>query len=119
MLVRLVVARTRNRGAWWRHLEIRSPCGRKLLPIKRARIEIFEEVGIKVKNLEYFGSQPWPFPHSLMVGYLAEFESGDIVVDGKEIHEAYWCDVDDLPFVPPNLSIAGRLIEHTANMLKK
>lgn len=81
--------------------------------------EVFEEVGIKVKNLEYFGSQPWPFPHSLMVGYLAEYDDGDIVVDGKEIHEAYWCDIDDLPFVPPNLSIAGRLIEHTVKMFKK
>lgn len=80
--------------------------------------EVYEEVGIKIKNLEYFGSQPWPFPHSLMVGYLAEYEEGDITVDGKEIHEAYWCDIDDLPFVPPNLSIAGRLIEETVRRLK-
>lgn len=75
--------------------------------------EVFEEVGIKVKNLEYFSSQPWPFPHSLMVGYLAEYDSGDIVVDGHEILEAKWFDFDDLPFVPPTFSIAGQLIETT------
>ena len=75
--------------------------------------EVFEEVGVQIKNLEYFGSQPWPFPHSLMVGYLAEFDSGEIQVDGHEILEAHWFDVNDLPFVPPNLSIAGQLIEAT------
>lgn len=81
--------------------------------------EVFEEVGIKVKNLEYFGSQPWPFPHSLMVGYLAEHDSGDIEVDGKEILEADWFDLDDLPFVPPNLSIAGQLIEELIERSKQ
>jgi NAD+ diphosphatase len=75
--------------------------------------EVFEEVGLKVKNVEYYQSQPWPFPHSLMIGFLAEYESGDIVVDGKEIHEAYWFDIDKLPVVPPKFSIAGRLIEQT------
>jgi NAD+ diphosphatase len=82
--------------------------------------EVFEEVGIKVKNVEYFSSQPWPFPHSLMVGYIAEHDSGDIVVDGKEIIEADWFNIDNLPIVPPKFSIAGRLIEETQQrMLKK
>lgn len=82
--------------------------------------EVFEEVGVKVKNVEYFNSQPWPFPHSLMVGYLAEYDSGDIVVDGKEIIQADWFDIDNLPVVPPKFSIAGRLIEETQKrMLKK
>lgn len=80
--------------------------------------EVFEEVGVKVKNLEYFGSQPWPFPHSLMVGFLAEHESGEILVDGHEILEAHWFDADELPFIPPNLSIAGQLIEKTVAMIK-
>ncbi|MBF7074125.1 NAD(+) diphosphatase [Glaciecola sp. MH2013] len=75
--------------------------------------EVFEEVGISIKNIEYFNSQPWPFPHSLMVGFIAEYESGDIVVDGKEILEAHWFDIDKLPIVPPKFSIAGRLIEET------
>ena len=81
--------------------------------------EVFEEVGIRVKNIEYFNSQPWPFPHSLMVGYLAEFDSGDIVVDGKEIIQADWFDIDNLPVVPPKFSIAGRLIEETQKRMAK
>lgn len=81
--------------------------------------EVFEEVGIKIKNLEYFGSQPWPFPHSLMMGFLADFDSGEIKVDGKEILEAHWFAVDDLPFVPPNISIAGKLIDETLSRIAK
>jgi NAD+ diphosphatase len=81
--------------------------------------EVFEEVGIKVKKLEYFSSQPWPFPHSLMVGYLAEYDNGDIVVDGKEIIQADWFDIDNLPVVPPKFSIAGRLIEETQKIMAK
>ena len=74
--------------------------------------EVFEEVGLKVRDIRYFGSQPWPFPHSLMIAYTAEFESGDIVVDANEIAEARWYGPDDaLPPVPPlGISIAGDLI---------
>jgi NAD+ diphosphatase len=75
--------------------------------------EVMEEVGIKVKNLQYFASQPWPFPHSIMVGFLAEYESGEIEVDGKEILEAHWYDFDKLPNIPPEFSIAGQLIKAT------
>jgi len=81
--------------------------------------EVFEEVGITVKNLRYFSSQPWPFPHSLMVGFLADFDSGEIEVDGKEILEAYWFDPDKLPNIPPKLSIAGQLIQHTIEEIKQ
>lgn len=80
--------------------------------------EVYEEVGIQVKNIEYFGSQPWPFPHSLMVGFFAEYASGDINVDNDEIEQAYWFDIDDLPTVPPNLSIAGQLIEEMVARIK-
>ena len=52
--------------------------------------EVMEEVGLKVKNIEYFGSQPWPFPNSLMIGFTANYESGEIKVDGKEILKAKW-----------------------------
>lgn len=72
--------------------------------------EVFEEVGIHVKNLRYVASQPWPFPHSLMIGYTAEWESGEIQPDGDEILDAGWYSADDLPPIPPPLSIAGRLI---------
>lgn len=72
--------------------------------------EVFEEVGIKVKNLKYFGSQPWPFPDSLMVGFTAEYESGKISVDGNEITSAGWYTKESLPDVPNNSSIAGKII---------
>lgn len=77
--------------------------------------EVYEEVGIKVQNLRYFGSQPWPFPHSLMVGFIADYKSGEIAVDGKEILTADWFDLDNLPTTPPTLSIAGQLIETCKN----
>jgi NAD+ diphosphatase len=80
--------------------------------------EIFEEVGVRVTDIEYFGSQPWPFPHALMVGYLAKWESGDIQIDDHEIADAQWYDVDDLPLTPPKFSIAGQLIETVVNRAK-
>ncbi len=73
--------------------------------------EVHEEVGVRVKDIRYFGSQPWPFPHSLMVGFTAEWESGDIVVDGEEIAEAQWFRPDALPMIPPPLSISRKLID--------
>lgn len=81
--------------------------------------EVFEEVGIQIKNLRYFSSQPWPFPHSLMVGFLADFDSGEIAVDGKEILEAHWFGENELPNIPPKLSIAGQLIQHTLEEIKQ
>lgn len=76
------------------------------------RREIFEEVGLVVGDVEFRGSQPWPFPHQLMIGFGARFESGDIACDGVEIVEAGWYFPDDLPPIPPvGLSIAGRLID--------
>lgn len=73
--------------------------------------EIMEEVGLKVKNITYFDSQQWPFPHSLMIGFLAEYESGEITVDGEEIVHADWFDLDNLPVIPPNVSIARKMID--------
>ncbi|MCK9150701.1 NAD(+) diphosphatase [Methanobacterium alcaliphilum] len=73
--------------------------------------EILEEVGLKVKNIEYFGSQPWPFPHSLMIGFTAEYESGDIEVDGKEIEHARWFTKKEIPDMPSKISIASELID--------
>jgi NAD+ diphosphatase len=73
--------------------------------------EIQEEVGLRVKNVKYFSSQPWPFPNSLMIGFTAEYESGEISVDGREISQADWYDVHKLPEVPPEISIAREIIE--------
>jgi NAD+ diphosphatase len=75
------------------------------------RREVFEEVGVKVKTIRYFGSQPWPFPDSLMVAFTAEHAEGEIRVDGNEISEAGWYAADALPPVPPPISIARRLID--------
>ncbi|WP_334032081.1 NAD(+) diphosphatase [Alteromonas sp. P256] len=79
--------------------------------------EVFEEVGVKVKNLRYFNSQPWPFPHSLMVGFIAEYDGGDIVCQDNEIDDAQWFDVDALPNIPPKVSIAGQLIAETLSLI--
>lgn len=73
--------------------------------------EIMEEVGIKVKNIRYFGSQPWPFPNSMMIGYIAEYDSGEILVDGVEITDADWYEVKNLPELPTKISIARKLID--------
>ena len=73
--------------------------------------EVEEEVGIVVDGIEYVASQPWPFPHSLMLGFRARWVSGDIVCDTREIAEAAWFDRNDLPMVPPAISIARRLID--------
>ncbi|HEX2927375.1 MAG TPA: NAD(+) diphosphatase [Ruminiclostridium sp.] len=73
--------------------------------------EIMEEIGIKVKNVRYWGSQPWPFPNSLMLGFTAEYDSGEINVDGMEISHADWYDSDNLPELPPKVSIARKIID--------
>jgi NAD+ diphosphatase len=73
--------------------------------------EVKEEVGITVKDIAYFGSQPWPFPDSLMIGFTAEYESGEIQIDGEEIIEAGWYRAGNLPRVPGKLSIARQLID--------
>lgn len=75
------------------------------------RREVLEEAGVVVGPMRYFGSQPWPFPNSLMVGFVAEWESGEIEVDGEEIGEAGWFAPGELPPLPPRLSIARRLID--------
>jgi NAD+ diphosphatase len=73
--------------------------------------EVGEEVGIRLRDVRYVGSQPWPFPHSLMVGFRAEWEGGEIHPDGIEILDAAWWSVDDLPPIPPSISIARTLID--------
>jgi NAD+ diphosphatase len=73
--------------------------------------EVAEEVGIAVRNLRYFGSEPWPFPDSLMVGFVAEFAGGTIRVDNREIEAAGWFTRDTLPPFPSKTSISRALIE--------
>jgi NAD+ diphosphatase len=73
--------------------------------------EVFEEVGVRVTNIRYFGSQPWPFPHSLMVGFTAEYDSGEIRVDGREIDDARWFTPDTIPNIPRKGSISREIID--------
>ncbi|MEH6452440.1 MAG: NAD(+) diphosphatase [Psychromonas sp.] len=72
--------------------------------------EVYEESGIKVKNIQYVTSQPWSFPHSLMMGFLADYDSGEIKVDKHELAEASWYNFDDLPNIPTEGTIARKLI---------
>ncbi len=73
--------------------------------------EVREEVGISVSDVEYVASQPWPFPHSLMVGFRASYAGGDVVLDETEIVDANWYHRDALPSIPPGISIARKLID--------
>lgn len=75
--------------------------------------EVFEESNIRIKNLRYVASQPWPFPHSLMVGYLADYDEGEINIDPAELRDANWFRYDALPQLPAYYTIARRLIEDT------
>ena len=79
--------------------------------------EVREEVGLAVGALRYAGSQPWPFPHQLMLGFYAEHRGGDAVADGDEIVEARWCRYDALPDVPPARSLSGNLIAARSRQL--
>ncbi len=80
------------------------------------RREVREEVGIEVSKLRYFGSQPWPFPNSLMIAFTAEYVSGEISIDGEEIEEAAWYAADKLPKrIPGAMSVARKLIDWFAS----
>jgi NAD+ diphosphatase len=73
--------------------------------------EVREETGVEVKNLRYFGSQPWPFPHSLMIAFTAEYAGGEILIDESELADAGWYAADALPSIPDPITVARRLID--------
>lgn len=75
------------------------------------RREVMEETHLTIKNLTYFGSQPWPYPSGLMVGFMAEYESGDIHLQRSELSRGAWFRYDNLPQIPQKLSIARRIID--------
>lgn len=80
--------------------------------------EVMEEASIKVKNLRYVSSQPWPFPQSLMMAFMADYDSGEINIDPKELLDAGWYRFDALPLLPPAGTIARRLIEDTVALCR-
>jgi len=73
--------------------------------------EVREETGIAVRDIRYFGSQPWPFPDSLMIAFTAQYAGGEIRVDGTEILDAQWFAYNQLPKIPGKISIARDLID--------
>ena len=73
--------------------------------------EVKEEVGITVQNLRWFGSQSWPFPHSLMLGFLADYAGGALDPQKEEIEDAQWFRRDNLPALPQPWTIARRMIQ--------
>lgn len=73
--------------------------------------EVWEETGVKVKDIRYIGSQSWPFPSQIMAGFVAEYAGGEIRVDHNELEDARWFSLDALPLLPPPRSIARYLLE--------
>lgn len=76
------------------------------------RREIKEEVGIEIKNIRYFKSQPWPFPDSLMIAFTAEYAGGELSIDHHEISKADWYSPEEFPPIPKKFSVARMLIDH-------
>lgn len=80
--------------------------------------EVMEESNVRIKNLRYVSSQPWPFPHSLMMAYLAEYDDGELRHDPSELRDAAWFRYDQLPLLPPPGTVARRLIEDTVALCR-
>ena len=74
--------------------------------------EVAEETGITITNLRYFGSQPWPYPNGLMVGFEADYVAGNIHLQKEELSHGAWFSKENLPAVPDKLSIARKMIDH-------
>ncbi len=74
--------------------------------------EVSEETGLSIDNIRYFGSQPWPYPSGLMVGFNADYVSGDVHLQKSELSKGSWFRYDNLPRIPQRLSIARKLIDN-------
>ncbi len=81
--------------------------------------EVMEETSLKIKNITYFGSQPWPYPCGLMVGFYAEYASGEISLQRSELSAGAWFNIHNLPQIPDKLSIARKLIDNWIEKVEK
>src|SRR5688572_19256063 len=81
--------------------------------------EIAEEVGVRIKSSRYFASQPWPFPHSLMIAFVCEWESGELKPQDGEIEAANWFELLQLPTLPSKISIARKLIDAVCQEMRQ
>ncbi|MBS0350259.1 MAG: NAD(+) diphosphatase [Proteobacteria bacterium] len=81
--------------------------------------EVHEEVGISIKNLRYYSSQPWPFPSNLMIGFTAEYDMGDIKVNKTELEDAQWFSIHNLPPLPKPISLSRQMIDAHASLRKR
>lgn len=84
-----------------------------------AHREVKEELGLEITDLEYFGTQDWPFPDSFMIAFHAKYLRGDLTIDNKEIVDAQWFSIENLPPYPPSTSIAKRLIQSKIEKIRK
>ena len=75
------------------------------------RREVMEETRLRINNLKYFDSQPWPYPSGIMIGYVAEYESGTVKLQDEELNAGAFYDREHLPELPQKLSIARRMID--------
>lgn len=73
--------------------------------------EVYEEVQLEIANIRYVTSQSWPFPHSLMLGFIADYVAGDIVIQQDELRSAEWFSLDQLPILPDKGTISRYLID--------
>jgi NAD+ diphosphatase len=80
--------------------------------------EIREETGLEVSNLKYFGSQPWPFPDSLMIAFTAQYAGGELCINHAELEDARWCTPENLPTIPTGETISRRLIDNFLKSMK-
>ena len=75
------------------------------------------KTSLKIKNIKYFGSQSWPYPSNIMIGFVADYDGGEIVVQESELMSASWYAIDNLPKIPEKLSIARKLIDYWIDSL--
>lgn len=73
--------------------------------------EVLEETHLKIRNIRYFGSQPWPYPNGLMIGFTADYESGELHIQRSELNKGGWFRADAMPAIPGPVSLARHLID--------